>query len=432
MFKEFTEKASQNIKIINENGAFNENVIETIVALSPDNITYKLALLDEYKNSNTQLCGYVFSFLLKNCNKEQDLNAITNFMNNKKVDIDRINSQTDYDSMTRLMNALRIYDEFDEKDFENITAYENTRLIASTYEQIKEDEDRVKFVKILLKNDELYKNEPIILNDENSDFCKEIHDLIVNTESSKQISFKVLSEVLNNKSLDSDQKQNFTEIKKCIDPNFLNFINRVISVCTVEEKENENENKNIVSNAANVYLSENYAKCVIDFVKNDFKLTKEDKAERKIIGQILENDKEIYSNFTQGRSYTNEDLINLFHQSQKDYNHELLFIMCKQKDYSAENILTIMENTPFYAINLTKKILKTRNLTAKQKADVISAIGSNREISSAVEKLIDDNNLNMSTLPKILETSKKRELENNDSVKFQEENFTDEKDDNTV
>lgn len=153
------------------------------------------------------------------------------------------------------------------------------------------------------------------------------------------------------------------------------------------------------------YLSE-YSYCITNFVKNGFKTSKPKILQEIVINDVLEDNEKVFVDFTTGRNYTTRDLEELFKYTQKDSSKDVLTELCKRSEFSASDILSVMDGTTEKSNKFTKRILGLTNVTAKEKVDIIKSLHRiDYKYSDLIEELINNGEFDSKLISKVLETA---------------------------
>ena len=320
-------KISENPKFIDKNGTLIKEATDIIQNIKQDELDTVIKLLEEYKNSDSELGGEMFLRILNGINlAEQDsaklMAIIKAIINSKKPDFAQIEKDNNLRYLTSLSDDGMTISGIPTED---ILANPNLKDIALLHIYGLNSKEIANLQKTLIKNISAKQtNKPIMLKSAEgknifyTDYIKAIIDALCRvTDNGSNISLvDFASKILTDKAL-------------MMDSNALSILLKIVQ-----------------SDCLHPYTS----------INNNF---------------------EIYS------------------------------YILKKPEFSQDNIILIMKNTTAKNLNLNKKIIDKKSLTAQEKIDIISAIYSdNSELITLVELVLDKGYMNAETLCKLIQATK--------------------------
>ena len=174
----------------------------------------------------------------------------------------------------------------------------------------------------------------------------------------------------------------------------------------IAESISNNSSYEDVSNAYTDLSEINSSNIVYDIVNNDFNKPENDSLVENVIYKAIVKDTELYKNFISGRQYDENLLNNLFQNAQKDYCKDLISELCVNQEYSAKNIVSIANLTTKTTIGLTRKVLNRNDVTADEKVNILSSINNSQDQIQLIESVLNKDDMNIKSLPKILKSAK--------------------------
>ncbi len=292
----------------------------------------------------------LFEKLISGCQNKEFLNAKISFLK-KALENNRFYAQNETLSENILSCTANITPENIEKNITVLESYkqENHNISAKT------------FCELLNKSND---------NTEDSKFAKQILDFAVKKIFNKN----------NSKSMPADE---------------------LIQYGMANNASNEE-----LTDAYNTLSGESDSEILTELAENNFENRETENFTENVIQHFVNNDIELYKNFVTGRKYDEKLLNGLLKNAQKNYCKDLLEDMCVNQQYSAENIVSIADLTTETTVGVTRKVLTRNDVTADEKVAILSAINKSQDQISLIESVLNKDDLNIKSLPKILDSAK--------------------------
>ncbi len=320
--------------------------------------------------------SHIFEKLTNRCETETDLKIIKQLLEKALQNPHFCKNDVLSESiLNSISNATAETYELQLKLIEEMNAKNNTEKVNNSIQMLIEH---------LFKDDK-----PEIIN-----FCKKI--ILDNNLIKNEKALDILNFVLKSKNLSIDS---------------LNILYRFTQTDFSKYSAEE------LLSAAN-YATKNLSKEFIEtYIKSGFHSDKIKTKDEEILSTLLNEDAEIYKNFINGRDFSREHLFELFRHSQFSGEKDILVNISEQNQYSAENIIDILKYTSEKTSYVTKQVLEKRNITVNEKVDVLYAISNNYSQISLIKEILNNDDINIKCLPKILtsiKTLNNHNIEDND------------------
>ena len=176
----------------------------------------------------------------------------------------------------------------------------------------------------------------------------------------------------------------------------------------------------LVSAAYNIVNDDSNKEFIKEYVENGFSNQNKNKTkEHLVLSNLLDKDAKIYEEFSNTRTYSKENLYEVFKHAQHSYGKEILSDVCNQRQYSAENVIDILKYTSEKTSKITKQVLEKRNITVNEKVSVLYAINNNYSQMDLIKLVLSKDDINIKCLPKLLasvKTLNRYNIKNNNKV----------------
>ncbi len=397
MYMQYLSKIMQNSKLYEADGFVDPLMLCNILKLSPELFNTQMKILDAYAKKDINIAAYVFRdvFYLASDGGLKTYEKLLEFLMNKNL-----YSKLSHDFAIGELRGIISCDSA--ISLEKILSSSDAKRIASEWITNKKVTNlRNKF----LEDETLYKGEPIYLKN---------GTLLADYGASIARILDKLNDYLEHCPKDkADYAYNFIE-KILLNESFRKDFGVLQSIENILMKDSfyTEEAFRIKEQVFKIFetkeiqgFSSDKLSLVLHYLDSNFINLNDKITLRERIKFVLNSFDEIYTNFTSGREYSYGNVTDLYLYT-KSRQTDIIIDMCKNKDYSAQNILYVASVTSEKTVNFIRKITNSNRLTTQERVSTIMAVGDNADLMKITEFLLNQGNLNLKVLPKIIEATK--------------------------
>ena len=414
--QKFIAKMMENPKLLNEDGMLAPNLIYCLRDVNTEIFDMWIDILNEYQKTNSKLNNNSFAYMMLFIRKAKDAELFKKFLNNNKINFDLFDTYT-HDELQQICKILLEsnngqFGKYCKIPIEEIINNYNLRKIVSTHVQGGSAND-IEYIrdKLLLKEILRSNKEPFLLNYEGTiyDYSNKIKNLLEHLGcSTDSHANEHLARLFSDVILDEKLWKNPKTLESLFDESYGTAYHFEVILKAIKNGAESLSQQELELFFIDAYmLKADFSSYINRFINNSFKPVEGSTVQIDILNRILMNDRDLFKDFTTNRIFTDEDLDNLLGKAHMGYGKDILENLCKQQEYSAKDIFDVMNHTLEHSVDLTKKILGVTNLTSKEKVDLIVSLDvRDSQLENLISILINQENLDLRTIPKILEAVK--------------------------